>query len=122
VTRVALIGAGSAVFKRHLLGDILAFPELRSLEIVLHDIDVERLATAEAIAAATARELGASPRITAHLDRRRALEGADYVLNMVQIGGHDATLLTAAHETALPEALRAGVQSLYEIDARRNVA
>ncbi|MGZ4381658.1 MAG: alpha-galactosidase, partial [Gaiellaceae bacterium] len=38
-------------------------------------------------------ERGASPRISAHLDRRAALEGADYVLNMVQIGGHEATLL-----------------------------
>ena len=40
-----------------------------------------------------ARERGASPAITAHLDRRAALDGADYVLNMVQIGGHEATLL-----------------------------
>ena len=35
---------------------------------------------------------GASPTITTHLDRRAAIDGADFVLNMVQIGGHEATL------------------------------
>ena len=33
------------------------------------------------------------PAITTHADRRAALDGADYVINMVQIGGHEATLL-----------------------------
>jgi alpha-galactosidase len=90
--RIAFVGAGSVVFTRNLLGDIFWFPELRCTEIALHDIDPDRLATAEAMAHSVARERGASPRITAHLDRREAIEGADYVLNMVQIGGHEATL------------------------------
>jgi alpha-galactosidase len=92
MTRVAFIGAGSVVFTRNLLGDILSFPELHDAEIALHDIDADRLATAEAIAKLTALERGAAPRITAHLDRRAAVEEADFVLNMVQIGGHEATL------------------------------
>jgi alpha-galactosidase len=92
VARIAFIGAGSVIFTRNLLGDLLEFPELRGVEIALHDIDRERLDTAEAMARATAREFDASPRITAHLDRREAIDGADYVINMVQIGGHEATL------------------------------
>ena len=92
MTRIAFIGAGSVVFTRTLLGDILEFPELRGVEIALHDIDPDRLQTAEAIARVTAREFGATPRITAHLDRRAALESSDFVINMVQIGGHEATL------------------------------
>ena len=91
--RIAFVGAGSVVFTRNLLGDILEHPELGNAEIALHDIDPDRLATAEAMAGAVARERRASPEISAHLDRRAALEGADYVLNMVQIGGHPATLL-----------------------------
>ncbi len=91
--RIAFIGAGSVVFTKNLLGDLLAYPELRSAQIALHDIDPDRLETAQAMAEYVARELGASPSITAHLDRRGALDGADYVLNMVQIGGHEATLL-----------------------------
>jgi len=92
LTRIAFIGAGSVVFTRNLLGDILFFPELHDVEIALHDIDPDRLATAEAIAKLTAEERSASPAISAHLDRRRAIDGADFVLNMVQIGGHNATL------------------------------
>jgi alpha-galactosidase len=92
MTRIAFIGAGSVVFTRNLLSDTLWFPELQDVEIALHDIDADRLATAEAIANLTAAERGASPRISAHLDRRAALEDADFVLNMVQIGGHEATL------------------------------
>jgi alpha-galactosidase len=92
MTRIAFIGAGSVVFTRNLLGDILSFPELRDVEIALHDIDADRLATAEAIARLTARESDARPAISSHLDRREAIEGADFVLNMVQIGGHEATL------------------------------
>ncbi len=91
--RIAFIGAGSVVFTKNLLGDILERPELRGVEIALHDIDEDRLATAEAMAGYVARERAASPAISAHLDRRAALDGADYVLNMVQIGGHAATLL-----------------------------
>lgn len=90
--RIAFIGAGSVVFTKNLLGDILGFPELAGAEIALHDIDADRLATAEAMARYVARERGATPLVTAHADRRTALDGSDFVLNMVQIGGHPATL------------------------------
>jgi alpha-galactosidase len=93
MSRIAFIGAGSVIFTRKLLRDLLEMPALRGVDIALHDIDDDRLATAEAMAKATAAELGATPKITAHRDRRAALEGANYVLNMVQIGGHPATLL-----------------------------
>jgi alpha-galactosidase len=91
--RVVFIGAGSVEFTKNLLGDILAFPELAGSEIVLHDIDPERLEAGTAIARWTSDTLGAPASISATLDRRAALEGADYVINMVQVGGHDATLL-----------------------------
>jgi alpha-galactosidase len=93
MTKIAFIGAGSVVFTKNLLGDILGFPELSGAEIALHDIDSDRLATAEAMARAVAGVRGAAPRVTTHLDRRAALDGADHVINMVQIGGHEATLL-----------------------------
>jgi len=89
---IAIIGAGSAVFTRELLGDILSFPELKAVRVVLHDIDPERLETAEAIAHATARAADAHPEVLATPDRRRALDGADYVINTIQVGMHDATV------------------------------
>jgi alpha-galactosidase len=89
---IVIIGAGSVEFTRELLGDILSFPELGSVRVVLHDIDAERLETAEAIAHATARAAGAQPEVVATLDRRRALDGADYVINVIQVGVHEATV------------------------------
>jgi len=91
VTRIALVGAGSVVFTRNLLGDFLSYPELHDAEIVLHDIDPDRLATAERMARWTAGALGANPRVEAFLDRREALRGADFVVNTIQVGGARAT-------------------------------
>lgn len=91
--KIAFIGAGSVVFTKNLVGDILAFPALRDAQIALHDIDAERLETAAAMARHVAGVRGASPRITTHETRQSALDGADYVVNMVQIGGHAATLV-----------------------------
>jgi alpha-galactosidase len=91
--KITFIGAGSVEFTRMLIGDLLAYSELRGATLALHDIDEERLATAGQVARVTAREAGASPLIEAHDDRRRALEGADYAINMIQVGGHPATVL-----------------------------
>jgi alpha-galactosidase len=93
MARIVFIGAGSVEFTRNLLGDILTFPELAESEIVLHDIDPDRLATAEAMARWTNGAVGAHARIESHLDRRRALEGADFAVNTIEVGGIAATRL-----------------------------
>jgi len=80
-------------FTRNLLGDFLAYPELSGATIVLHDIDADRLDTARRMAGWTARAMGADPTIEAHLDRRAALRGADFVVNTIQVGGARATQL-----------------------------
>lgn len=90
--KIAFIGAGSVVFTKNLLTDILEFPELRGAEISLHDIGPERLETAGMMARWTSDRLDGKARVEEHLDRRSALEGADFVINMVQIGMHEATL------------------------------
>ncbi|MEU6114503.1 alpha-glucosidase/alpha-galactosidase [Streptomyces sp. NPDC047117] len=89
--KITFIGAGSVVFTQGLLADLFAFAELKDAHIALHDIDTERLDTAEAAAHHIAGHLGAGARITAHLDRREALTGADFVINIVQIGMGEAT-------------------------------
>jgi alpha-galactosidase len=92
MTRIALIGAGSVEFTRILLADLSEFPELAEATVVLHDIDSERLRTAERIAAATNAATGATFRVESHLDRRAALDGAEFVVNEIQVGGLEATL------------------------------
>ncbi|MBN9325616.1 MAG: alpha-glucosidase/alpha-galactosidase, partial [Cellulomonas sp.] len=68
MTTIAFLGAGSVVFTRDLLTDLFAYSDLPDLTIRLHDIDAERLETAEGIARATAARQGVAPAITAHLD------------------------------------------------------
>ncbi|MFE2638158.1 alpha-glucosidase/alpha-galactosidase [Streptomyces scopuliridis] len=93
--KIAFIGAGSVVFTQGLLADLFAFPELKGAHIALHDIDAERLATAHGAARHIADRLtgasGTTPRITAHAERRAALEGADFVINIVQVGMREST-------------------------------
>jgi alpha-galactosidase len=92
MTKIALVGAGSVEFTKKLVGDLLFFPDLRDVELALHDIDADRLDTAEAMVSWAARKLGASPPIAAHRDLRAAIADSDFVINMVQVGGHEATL------------------------------
>ena len=94
--KIAFVGAGSVEFTKNLLGDILTFPELAAAHIALHDIDDERLEAAEVIARWTNAAVGARATITSTRDRRAALAGADYVINMVQVGMHEATVVDFA--------------------------
>lgn len=87
--KITFVGAGSTVFAKNLLGDILSIPALAESEIALFDIDAERLHTSEIVAGKTAAAVGALPTITATLDRREALADADHVITMFQVGGYE---------------------------------
>src|SRR2546421_7922139 len=89
MAKITFIGAGSTVFARNLLGDILGREELAASEIALFDIDAERLMTSELVARRVAAAVDAPAKIVATTDRRAALDGADYAINMVQVGGYE---------------------------------
>jgi alpha-galactosidase len=86
--RIALVGAGSTVFAKNLVGDILSYPELQDATIALFDIDPERLKTSEIVTRKLNDSVGAKATIEATLDRRTALQDADYVITMIQVGGY----------------------------------
>src|SRR5688572_11720233 len=88
-----MIGAGSVVFSKNLTGDILSFPEFRNTTFSYMDVDPQRLEVGAGLCRKVAKALGANPTIHATTDRREALAGADFVINMVQIGGFDSTLV-----------------------------
>ena len=86
--KITFLGAGSTVFARNLLNDILSFPELAGSTIHLFDIDAARLADSDAMAHRLAATRGVQPTIVATTDRRRALDGADYAICMIQVAGY----------------------------------
>ena len=88
MAKIAFLGAGSTVFARNLLQDLFTFPELHGSTIALMDIDPARLADTEAVAGLLAKDAGAQPTIEATTDLRQALDGADYAINMIQVGGY----------------------------------
>jgi len=86
MVRIAFIGAGSFGFTRGLVRDILTFPLLRDANIVLMDINKQRLDFAKA-AVARIIEAGNYPaKLEATMDRRKALKGADAVLTTILAG------------------------------------
>ena len=89
--QIVFLGAGSVVFTRQLLADLFRFGDLPPLRIVLHDIDAERLEVARGTAEQLAERFARPAQIVATLDRCEALAGADFVVNMIQVGGIDAT-------------------------------
>jgi alpha-galactosidase len=86
--KISLIGAGSVVFAKNLIGDILQFPELSGATICLMDIDPDRLKVAEVMANRMVTALGVKAKIIGTLNQREAIKGARYVICTVQVGGY----------------------------------
>jgi alpha-galactosidase len=87
--KIAFVGAGSTVFTRNLIGDLLRFPAVADdVTLALMDIDPERLQTSEVVARRLAEAHGVDATVEATLERRAALDGADYVVTSFQVGGY----------------------------------
>lgn len=86
--KIAFIGAGSTVFAKNLMGDILSFPELAGSTISLMDINPERLQTSVEVAQQIVKALNVPAKIEATTSREEALTGASYVVTMIQVGGY----------------------------------
>ena len=94
MTKISFLGAGSTVFAKNLMGDILSYPELQDATISLFDIDPARLRTSEIVAHKIADFFGISPKIEATQDRRQSLQGADFAISMFQVGGYKPGTVT----------------------------
>ena len=86
--KIVLIGAGSTVFMKNIVGDILQHDALQNCSIALMDIDPGRLETSYRVAQTIARTLKAKAHIAATTDQRQALAGADFVITMLQVAGY----------------------------------
>jgi alpha-galactosidase len=99
MTKIVLIGAGSHVFARHLITDIVTYPDLRDCTISLMDIDPGHLKLTTTFAQRLVKQHGFSTNIESTTDRRRALAGADYVFITIRVGAKQ-TIRTSWEITA----------------------
>ena len=88
--KVAIIGAGSLTFTRRLVMDILAVPELRDTELRFMDIDPGSLEMVTNLSRKMIAENQLPATVSATLDRREAISGAQYVISVVRVGGLEA--------------------------------
>ena len=91
MAKIVIIGAGSHVFSRHLITDILTYPELRDSTISLMDISQETLDLIPALLKSWCSRTVLKLKLSPPRSRREALEGADYVFVTISVGGPKAT-------------------------------
>lgn len=91
--KVTFMGAGSTVFAKNVLGDIMSTPALRECEIALYDIDGVRLEESYIMVTALNRNINESrakvEKYPGVENRKDALRGADFVVNAIQVGLYD---------------------------------
>ena len=92
--RIVFIGAGSTVFMKNIVADILQRPAISGATIALMDINAERLAESEIVASKLVRSLDVRARVETYTDQRLALLGADFVIVAFQIGGYEPCTVT----------------------------
>ena len=86
--KLTIIGAGSAVFTKNIVSDLLSVEAFKKMEISLQDIDPVRLKASHELLNVIADKLNATPTITSHTDRRESLQGSDFVQTTIQVGGY----------------------------------
>ena len=96
--KITFMGAGSIVFAKNVLGDVMNTDSLRDSELALYDIDPTRLAESKLlIEAINSRVNAGRARISCFCgaeNRREALRGAKFVVNAIQVGGYDPCTIT----------------------------
>lgn len=92
--RITFIGAGSTVFMKNIVGDILQRPATSGATIALMDINQDRLDESEIVARKLVSSLAVKAKVETYTDQKRALQGADFVVVAFQIGGYEPCTVT----------------------------
>jgi 6-phospho-beta-glucosidase len=90
--KVAVIGAGSTYTPELVSGLGRERDAIDVRDLVLHDIDAERLEVVGGLAQRMLERQGYEGRLEQTGDLDRALDGADYVLVQIRVGGQEARL------------------------------
>jgi alpha-galactosidase len=93
MVKIAIIGAGSHVFARRLITDILSYPELQNSNLCLMDVNQERLQQITAFAKQLITQQQLPTQVESTTNQRIALEHADYVIVSIRVGGSNINRL-----------------------------
>src|SRR5579875_2363882 len=96
--KVTFVGAGSAVFAREIITDLLLIDGLDEGSLALVDLDPERLELAQQIVERLVELTGKRWGVTASTDRRQVLAGSDVVVNSIEVAG----LANVRHDYDIP--------------------
>lgn len=96
--KVSLVGAGSSVFARQIITDILAVEGLDEGEFALIDIDAQRLAPIVDLARRMTEMSGKRWTVRASTERRDVLPGTHFLINTIETGG----VANVAHDYDIP--------------------
>jgi alpha-galactosidase len=96
--RVAILGAGSTVFARQLMTDLLCTPGLEQGAFALVDIDAQRLDLARRMGEALVERSARDWTVEATTDRLQVLAGCDYVISTIEVAG----LRNVRHDYEIP--------------------
>lgn len=91
--KITFLGAGSTIFAKNVLGDCILTPSLGEFDIALYDIDPDRLDCSYKMLNNINRRYGKA-KIAKFTDLEKALDGADFVVNAVQVGGYEPCTVT----------------------------
>ncbi len=92
--RIAFIGAGSTVFMKNIIGDVLQRKAISGATIALMDINPERLKESEIVVGKLIATLGVKAKVEIHSSQRKALEKANFVVTAFQVGGYEPCTVT----------------------------
>lgn len=92
--KITFMGAGSTVFAKNVLGDCILTPELGEFDIALFDIDTKRLEDSRLVIENINKKYNGKATVKAYTDRIKALEGANFVINAIQVGGYEPCTVT----------------------------
>src|SRR5437868_13363764 len=96
---ITIVGGGSYHWAPRLLADFANTPSLNDVHVVLHDLDAERMKLMQDLGSEIAARRGIAMTVEAEGDRRRALEGADFVITALSVGGFDSM----QHDIEVPQ-------------------
>src|SRR3954454_22296074 len=97
--RITMLGGGSFHWTPRLLSDFANTPSLEDAEVVLHDLDMAKVARMVAYGEQIAAQRNIKLAVRGEADRKRALQGADFVVSAFSVGGFESM----RHDLEIPE-------------------